>query len=207
MVAYASGIRFTGFMNPFTDSYVLLPPWLQFVLTITWIFGVTTVINWSDGIDCLAGGLSALSGFTFFVAALLLGQSDSALMAALVVGAAFGFLKYNYFPAKIYMGDSGANFLGFVLAVISLHGAFKQATVISMFVPVLALGVPIFDNLVVVLRRFLNKRPLSGADASQIHHRLLRSGMKPKQVVKLLMLVSVGLNLASIVLLLIGLQG
>ena len=199
-LAFAAGARFTGFMNPFTDVYVVLPVWLQYGLTVLWIFGVTTVVNWSDGMDGLAGGLSALCCGTLAITALYKGQPESALMAFAVMGAILGFLRYNIIPAKVYMGDSGANFLGFMIAIISLHGSFKQATVISSLIPVLALGVPIFDNLFVVAKRFVERRPIYAADAGQIHHRLLKRGLKPAHVLVFLFLVSACLNLTSIIL-------
>lgn len=205
VLVYFSGIAFTGFYNPITEQYVLLPVWLQFILTILWIFGVTTVINFSDGMDGLAGGLSAISAVTLFIVALAKGQDNSAFMAIILVGVALAYLRYNKPPAKIFMGDAGATFLGFILSVIALDGVFKQATVLSLFIPILALGVPIFDNLFVVARRFLQGKPIYQADASQAHYRLLRSGMNPKQVVAFLCLISVCLSLSSIILLLVQL--
>ncbi|HBZ79314.1 MULTISPECIES: MraY family glycosyltransferase [Brevibacillus] len=204
VIVYMSGITFSGFYNPLSGEYILLPEWLQFVLTILWIFGVTTVINFSDGMDGLAGGLSAISAGTLFVVALVKGQNTSAIMAISLVGVALAYLRYNKPPAKIFMGDAGATFLGFILAVIALDGAFKQATVLSLFIPILALGVPIFDNLFVVMKRFMQGKPIYQADASQVHYRLLRTGLNPKQVVAFLCLISVCFSLTSIILLLLG---
>ncbi|MCX7710658.1 MAG: undecaprenyl/decaprenyl-phosphate alpha-N-acetylglucosaminyl 1-phosphate transferase [Clostridia bacterium] len=203
IMVYSSGIVFYGFTNPFTQQYIVLPAFMQFILTILWVLGVTTVINWSDGMDGLAGSLTAIAASTLFVVALAKGQNDSALLAVVVVGAVLGFLRYNRHPAQVFMGDSGANFLGFVLGVIALDGAFKQATFVSILIPVLALGVPIFDNLFVVTRRFLNGQPIYKADAGQIHHRLLSSGLNPKQVVTFISLISVCLSLMSIIILLL----
>ncbi|KQL45930.1 UDP-phosphate N-acetylgalactosaminyl-1-phosphate transferase [Brevibacillus choshinensis] len=204
VIVYWSGITFSGFYNPFSGEYILLPVWLQFFLTILWIFGVTTVINFSDGMDGLAGGLSAISAGTLFVVAVAKGQSTSAVMAISLIGVALAYLRYNKPPAKIFMGDAGATFLGFILAVIALDGAFKQATVLSLFIPILALGVPIFDNLFVVTKRFMQGKPIYQADASQVHYRLLRTGLNPKQVVAFLCLISVCFSLTSIILLLLG---
>ena len=204
VIVYQAGIIFRGFANPFTYQYIVLPGWLQFLLTVTWIFGVTTVINWSDGMDGLAGSLIAISGSTLFIVALAKGQANSALVSVLLVGTVLGFLRYNRHPAQIFMGDSGANFLGFLLSIIALEGAFKHATLISLFVPVLALGVPIFDNIFVVIKRFLERKPLYQADASQIHHRLLNSGLKPKQVLAFVCLVNVCFSLLSIIILLLN---
>jgi UDP-N-acetylmuramyl pentapeptide phosphotransferase/UDP-N-acetylglucosamine-1-phosphate transferase len=204
VLVYLSGITFTGFVNPLSGEYLLLPVWLQFVLTILWIFGVTTVINFSDGMDGLAGGLTAISAGTLFVVALAKGQFTSAVMAISLVGVSIAYLRYNKPPAKIFMGDAGATFMGFILAVIALDGAFKQATVLSLFIPILALGVPIFDNLFVVFKRAIQGKPIYQADASQVHYRLLRTGLNPKQVVAFLCLISVCFSLTSIILLLLG---
>lgn len=204
LIIYYSGITFDGFTNPFTHSYVALPSSISFFLTFTWIFGLTTVINWSDGVDGLAGTLSAIAGTTLFVVALAKNQTNSAMMSILLVGALIGFLKYNKYPARIYMGDSGANFLGFILAIISLDGVFKQATVMSIMIPILVLGVPIFDNIYVIMKRIKKRKPIYEADASQIHHRLLSSGLTPKQVVQFISLISVSLSLLSIIILLLN---
>lgn len=203
IIIYYSGIVFYGFTNPLTHQYILLPVYMQFVLTIMWILGVTTVINWTDGMDGLAGSLSAIAGSTLFVVALAKGQNESALISALIVGAALGFLRYNKHPAQIFMGDSGANFLGFILGIVALNGAFKQATLISISIPVLALGVPIFDNLFVVFKRLSKGEPIYKADASQIHHRLLSSGLNQKQVVVFISLIGVCFSLLSIIILLL----
>lgn len=203
ILVYVSGVVFTGFYNPFSGEYVFLPVILQFLLTILWIFGVTTVINFSDGLDGLAGGLSAISAMTLFIVALTMGQSSSAIMAVILVGVTLGYLRFNKPPAKIFMGDAGATFLGFMLAVIALDGAFKQATVLSLFIPILALGVPIFDNLFVVIKRFLQGKAIYRADASQAHYRLLRAGLNQKQTLLFLCLVSTCFGLSSIILLLV----
>lgn len=203
VLVFASGIAFTGFVNPFSGEYILLPIWLQFILTILWIFGVTTVINFTDGMDGLAGGLSAISALTLFVVALTMGQANSAIMAIILVGVTIAYLRYNRAPAKIFMGDAGATFIGFILAVIALDGAFKQATVLSLFIPILALGVPIFDNIFVVIRRMMQGKAIYQADASQAHYRLLRAGLTQKQVVLFLYLIGTCFSLSSIILLLL----
>lgn len=203
VIVYMSGIVFYGFSNPFTGQEVELWTWLQFLLTVMWIFGVTTVINFTDGMDGLAGGLSAISAGTLFVVALAKGQSESAIMAMLLVGVSLGYLKYNKPPAKVFMGDAGATFLGFMLGVIALDGAFKQATVLSLFIPILALGVPIFDNLFVIIKRMREGKPIYMADATQAHYRLLKMGLKPKQVVWFLWLINLCFGLTSIILLLL----
>jgi UDP-GlcNAc:undecaprenyl-phosphate GlcNAc-1-phosphate transferase len=203
IIVYQSGTVFYGFNNPLTGEDFILPAWAQFLLTVTWIFGVTTVINFSDGMDGLAGGLSTISAVTLFVVALAKEQPESALMAIILVGVGLGYLRYNKPPAKVFMGDAGASFIGFMLAVIALGGAFKQATLLSIFIPILAMGVPIFDNLFVVAKRLMNGKPIYQADATQAHYRLLKSGLNPTQVVLFLCLTNVCFCLASIIMLLL----
>lgn len=200
ILVYVGGVQFYGFTNQMNGDYILLPVFLQFILTVLWVFGVTTVINFTDGMDGLAGGISCISACTLFVVALAMGNTTAALMGIILVGICLGYLKYNHFPAKILMGDAGATFLGFMLAVISLDGAFKQATVISIFVPILALGVPIFDNLYVVYKRIKEKKPIYIGDASQVHFRLVARGLSQKQAVYFLYLVSICFNLSAIIL-------
>ncbi|NKF06195.1 undecaprenyl/decaprenyl-phosphate alpha-N-acetylglucosaminyl 1-phosphate transferase [Clostridium gasigenes] len=203
VIVFKCGIVFIGFTNPFTGIYTELSMMLQFTLTITWIFGVTTVINWSDGMDGLAGGLSFISAMTFAGAALILNQGDSAIISLMLAGVIVGFLVYNRYPARIFMGDSGANLLGFILSIIALDGAFKQATVLSLFIPILALAVPIFDNLFVIVKRFLEGKPVYQADRSQIHYRLQEKGFSQRQVVTYINIISLTFSAISIILLLI----
>lgn len=203
IVAYSSGVVFYGFTNPLTQEHIMLPVILQFLLSVTWIFGVTTVINFIDGLDGLAGGISAISATTLFIVALVKGQNEYAMMAMILVGVVIGYLRYNKQPAQIYMGDAGATFIGYILGVIALGGAFKQATVLSVFIPILALGVPIFDNIFVVIKRFLEGKAIYEADRSQVHYRLLSKGLNQKQVVTFLCLVNLCMGLMSIIILLL----
>ncbi|MBW6409139.1 MraY family glycosyltransferase [Clostridium weizhouense] len=203
ILVFNADIAFRGFTNPFTGEFVWLSTTIQFVLTITWIFGVTTVINWSDGMDGLAGGISFISAITFFIAAIILKQDISAAISIVLAGSILGFLYYNRYPAKVFMGDSGANLLGFILSITALDGAFKQATVLSLFIPILALAVPIFDNIFVIFKRFSEGKPVYQADRSQIHFRLEEKGFTPKQVVNYIMIISFIFSAISIILLLI----
>jgi len=207
VLAFAAGIRFTGFMNPITDQYVYFHIGLQFFLTVLWFVGLVTVFNFMDGLDGLSGLLAMLSGCTLFIVALAMNQPDSAFMAVLFVGVVTGFLRHNLPPAKVYMGDSGAYLLGFLLAAISLHGAFKQATMISVFIPILAMGVPIFESVRVFVRRLMARQSVTLADSQSettyFHHRLVRAGMKPPYALALIVLVSACLNLTAIILMLV----
>ena len=203
ILVFKAGIVFVGFTNPITNNFIELNAVIQFLLTITWIFGVTTVINWSDGMDGLAGGLSLISAITFFLAAIILNQPKSALVSIILAGVICGFLYYNKYPAKVFMGDSGANLLGFILSITALDGAFKQATVLSLFIPILALAVPIFDNLFVIIKRFSEGKPVYQADRSQIHYRLEEKGFSTVQVINYIMVISFTFSAISIILLLL----
>ena len=203
VIVYKSGVSFEGFTNPLTGVYLHLPEIVQFILTITWIFGVTTVINWSDGMDGLAGGLSFISAMTFATTAIILVQPTSLLFSLILGAVVLAFLFYNKYPARIFMGDSGANFLGFILSIIALDGAFKGATILSLMIPILALAVPIFDNLFVVFKRFSEGKPVYQADRSQIHYRLQAKGFNTNQVVTYISIISLTCSIVSIILLLI----
>ena len=202
-MVFKAGIVFRGITNPFTGEFTQFSGWIKYILTITGIFGVTTVINWSDGMDGLAGSISIISAMTMFVVALAKGQFNSAYMSITLVGSILAFLRYNRHPARVFMGDSGANFLGFILAIIALEGAFKQATALSILVPVLALGVPIFDNIFVIFRRFQSGKPVYEADRSQIHYRLQERGMSVKQIVSYICILSGCLSLVSLLIIMI----
>ncbi|RXT08127.1 MraY family glycosyltransferase [Ammoniphilus sp. CFH 90114] len=202
-VIVALGIRIDGITNFFVDhGMIMFPDWLATALTILWIVAITNMMNFIDGVDGLAAGITSISSMTLFFIALIQGQYAAAMVAIILMGAVLAFLKYNFHPASIFMGDSGATFLGFTLAVIAVDGAFKGATLASIFVPVFALGVPIFDTLIVFLKRFLSGKGLHIADRSHTHHTLMRWGLNQKQTVAFLYLIGACLSLTSIVLLL-----
>lgn len=133
-----------------------------------------------------------------FIIALIKGENVSASIAIALVGMTLGFLIFNKYPAKVFMGDSGANFLGFILAIIALEGAFKQTTTLSILIPILILGIPIFDNIFVILKRIKRKKPIYKADRSQVHYRLLEKGLSINQTVTYLCVLSIFLSLISI---------
>lgn len=202
-IVYKSGIVFEGFTSPFNGTYIVIPTIIQFILTMTWIFGVTTVINWSDGMDGLAGGLSFISAITFAASAIILSQPASLVLSLITAGVILAFLFYNKYPAKVFMGDSGANFLGFILSIIALDGAFKGATILSLMIPILALAVPIFDNIFVIFKRFSEGKPIYQADRSQIHYRLQEKGLNTNQIVRYISIISLTCSIISLLMLLI----
>ena len=145
-------------------------------LTIVWIVAIMNMVNFLDGLDGLAAGVAAIAGVTFAVIALSLAKPDAAILSAIVFGACVGFLRHNFYPARIFMGDSGALLLGFVLATISVQGLLKTAATVALFFPLLVLAVPIVDTTFVVARRLKHGQKVFEADQAHLHHRFLRRG-------------------------------
>ncbi|PKL77457.1 MAG: undecaprenyl-phosphate alpha-N-acetylglucosaminyl 1-phosphate transferase [Candidatus Melainabacteria bacterium HGW-Melainabacteria-1] len=183
--AFWLGVKITFISNPF-GGMVLFPEWLSFVLTVVWLVAITNTINLIDGLDGLAGGVSTIAGITLFMMALDRSQSLSALVAIALVGATLGFLRYNFNPAKIFMGDCGSLFLGFMLGALSITGAMKVAATVAVFLPILILGIPIFDTTFAIVRRLLARKPIFQADKGHLHHRLLNIGLSQRRAVLLI---------------------
>lgn len=199
-----AGSRVRGVSLPFTHHhYVLLPHVLSTLVTVVWIVGVINVFNFLDGVDGLAAGVAAISGLTLFLIALLRHDTFSAVLAIGLVGSCLGFLRHNFYPARIIMGDAGSTVVGFLLAAVSVIGALKSVTLVSIVVPVLALGVPIFDGLRVVLIRALRGQPVYKADKNHSHHRLLHAGFSQVQTVTVMYLVSACFSLVSMIVVLL----
>ncbi len=168
-------------------------------ITVIWIVGIINAINLIDGLDGLAAGVVFFAGLTNFVVAYLTGAFFPALIMAAMLGAVLGFLFYNFNPARIFMGDSGSYFLGYVIATASLVGSLqKTSTAVSLLVPIVALGIPIFDTLFSMVRRFLEKRPLFAPDRGHLHHRLLDMGITHRRAVLILYSVCIVLTIAAI---------
>ncbi|SES88654.1 UDP-GlcNAc:undecaprenyl-phosphate GlcNAc-1-phosphate transferase [Oceanobacillus limi] len=152
------------------------------IITILWIVGITNAINLIDGLDGLAAGVSSIALLTIAGMALIMGDVYVVSIALILFFSTMGFLRYNFYPAKIFMGDTGAMFLGYMISVLALLG-FKNITVISFVIPIFILGVPISDTLIAMVRRFINKQPISSPDSSHLHHRLMKYGFTHKQTV------------------------
>ena len=176
----AFGVWIDHFTFPFLGA-VDVPEWLGIPLTILWIVAVMNMVNFLDGLDGLAAGVCAIAGFTFAVIALSLGSSDAAILSAIVAGACVGFLRHNFFPARIFMGDSGALVLGYTLAAISVAGLLKTASTVVLFLPLLVLAIPIIDTSFVVARRLKHGLPVSAPDKSHLHHRFLAIGFSQRR--------------------------
>jgi len=167
-------------------------------ITVIWIVAVTNSVNLIDGLDGLADGVSTIAALTMLIIALLMGAMEMAVICAALVGGCIGFIPYNRNPAKIFMGDTGATFLGFVLATVSVAGLFKLYAVISFVVPFIILGFPIFDTVSAFTRRILKGQNPMKADRSHTHHKLIDMGMNQKQAVATLYLVATVLGLCAV---------
>lgn len=174
--------------------------WLSIPVTVLWIVGMTNAVNLIDGLDGLACGVSSISSLTLLVIALMLEEPTVAVLVAALAGGCLGFLPYNLNPAKIFMGDTGATFLGFVLAWISIQGLFKMYTLISFVVPFLLFGLPIFDTCFAFVRRIAHGQSPMHADRSHVHHRLIDMGFSQKQAVAVLYVITAILGLSAVVL-------
>ena len=181
-VVVASGLRMEFVGNPFGGGLIQLG-YLAIPVTLIYVVGFTNVINLIDGLDGLAAGVSAIAAATLLVLAAQGNRLDAAAMAAALIGACVAFLWFNFYPASIHMGDSGALFLGFTLSVISLTGVMKSTAAIALAVPLFIVGVPIFDTASAIIRRVIQGRPIQEADRGHIHHRLLGRGFNQTQTV------------------------
>ncbi len=178
--------------------YINLGLW-SIPITMVWIVGVTNAVNLIDGLDGLAVGVSSIASVALLSLTLVSQNLNAAIVTAALAGAGFGFLPYNFNPAKIFMGDTGSTFLGFVLACISVQGIMKMYAVISFAVPVLILGLPIFDTLFAIIRRLLTGKPIMAPDRGHLHHRLLDMGFSQKQTVAILYTLTSLLCLTAVV--------
>jgi len=158
-----------------------LPAGVGMPLTVIWIVAVMNMVNFLDGMDGLAAGVCAIAGITYAVLALSLEKIDPAVLSAIVAGACIGFLRHNFFPARIFMGDSGALALGFLLAAVSVQGLLKTASTVVLFLPLLVLAVPILDTSFVVARRLKHRQRVSAPDQAHLHFRFLRRGFSQRR--------------------------
>jgi UDP-GlcNAc:undecaprenyl-phosphate GlcNAc-1-phosphate transferase len=193
--------------NPFGGpAVIMLPRFVSSLVTIMWIFAMTKTVDFMDGLDGLAAGIGAIGAGVLAIMAYYSVQPHVALMAAALSGACIGFLRYNFNPAKIFMGTGGSQFVGFVLAAISIIGLFKVAAAMAVALPILVFGVPIVDGVFVVFKRFRDRRPIHVADKTHLHHRLLDRGFTHKQAVIVIYVMCLALGGTALVLLLLWLR-
>ncbi|MFA5928664.1 MAG: MraY family glycosyltransferase [Candidatus Margulisiibacteriota bacterium] len=197
LVVHVYGVRVESFSNPF-GSGILNLGFIGEPLSIIWIVGITNTINLIDGLDGLAAGVGSISAFTLFLVALMLGRVEAAILLITLFGVTLGFLRYNFSPASIFMGDTGSTFIGYLLAVASIIGVLKSSASLALGVPILALGIPIFDTASAIIRRLKRGQHIFHPDGEHLHHRLLLSGFSQKQAVLLIYYASILLSIAAL---------
>ena len=193
-------IQFISNPNVFSNATYLNLGWLSVPITIIWIVAITNAVNFIDGLDGLAVGVSSISAAALIVIALMVAETNIAIILCALFGACLGFIPYNMNPAKIFMGDSGSTFLGYILATLSITGLFKMYAIISFAVPFLILGLPIFDICFAFLRRIAHGQSPMQADRGHVHHRLIDMGFTQKQAVAIAYMLTAILGLAAVVL-------
>lgn len=191
-VLLAAGVRIEGFLNQ------PLPGWLGGILTVFWVVALVNAINFIDGLDGLAAGVTAIATLTFAVICAMRQQVGAALLAVALASACIGFLPHNFSPARIFMGDLGSHFLGYVVAAVAVAGTLKRAAAVTVAAATLALAFPLLDTAFAVLRRFLRGQAISVADDQHLHHRLVRGGLSDVQAVLLIWLVCAAFSVAAV---------
>ena len=197
-IAIYFGVVVSFVTNPFDGPIEL--GYLGIPLTFLWIVGISNAINLIDGLDGLAAGVSAIAAATIGFVAYTQGQNSVFIAAFILVAAIIGFLPYNFHPARTFMGDGGSNFLGFILGCLAIMGLTKSTAVISLFVPIVILGIPIFDTFFAIIRRIYNKAPIFMPDKSHLHHRLMAIGCGHRNSVLIIYAISGFFGLMAIVL-------
>ncbi len=190
LIIALSGSQIEFFTNIISTKEVVWLKYLSIPVTLFWICGITNTVNLIDGLDGLAAGISLISAVSLMFIALKMNLLAVAIIAAAIGGGCLGFLPYNFNPAKIFMGDTGALYLGFMLSYISIQGVMKYATTLMIFVPVLVLGVPVFDTAFAMIRRYISGKKIFAADKGHLHHRLLALGLTQRQTVLILYAIS-----------------
>ena len=179
-VAAASGLVIGNVANPFTAELIPIG-WLAYPITVVYLVAFTNVINLIDGLDGLAAGITAISCAAMFYLSYEAHQIDAAVLACILAGCCLGFLRYNFNPASIFMGDCGSNMLGFLLGVIALLGVNRVAAATTLIVPLVIAGVPIIDTFAAIVRRRRGHTAISQADTGHIQHRLIKQGFDQRQ--------------------------
>jgi UDP-GlcNAc:undecaprenyl-phosphate GlcNAc-1-phosphate transferase len=198
IILFLFGFEIQKLSNPFGDAIYL--GWLSFPVTVFWLVGLSNAFNLIDGIDGLASGVAFFAASALLAVALFFGNIVPSLFAAALAGATLGFLRYNFNPAKIFMGDSGSLLLGFTIGAISIHGSAKAHAAVAILIPIVALGFPIMDTLLAIARRIYRGLPIPTADKEHIHHKLIQCGFSHRRAA--LMLYSFCIVLSSFAVLL-----
>ncbi|MBN1621914.1 MAG: undecaprenyl/decaprenyl-phosphate alpha-N-acetylglucosaminyl 1-phosphate transferase [Endomicrobiales bacterium] len=209
-IAIDYGVRIQGLAIPFVEKYYNFPLILGQIVTVFWLTGFMNTINLADGLDGLAAGIGAIAAGTFFIVALLQATTSdlflskqlalSSVLAITLMGACLGFLVWNFYPAKVFMGDCGALFIGYILATTSVIGTLKSTAVIALFIPIVVVALPILDVALSIFRRLRKGMGVMEPDKDHIHHRLLSFGWTQREVVLLMYVFTLILSIGSILL-------
>ncbi|MDO4581143.1 MAG: MraY family glycosyltransferase [Bacillota bacterium] len=197
LVLVQGGVAIRFITNPFDGGLISLGVF-AIPLTVLWLVGVSNTINLVDGLDGLSAGISAIAALSMAIVCSAQGEYVAAAIAGVLAASCFGFLRYNFNPARTFMGDCGSLFLGFVLGALALMGLAKGATFISVFIPLIVLGIPIFDTFFAIVRRLILHKPVFEADKMHLHHRLLSLGLTHKQTVLTIYAVSLVMGLCAV---------
>lgn len=197
-ILFQFSVRISFISNPFGEGYYFFPWIVSLIVTVIWIVGITNTINLVDGLDGLAAGVAFIASISIGYIAFIHGRLDVCMAMLAMAGGALGFLPFNFNPAKIFMGDGGSLFLGFMLAGLSVMSPMKSATMLATVVPVLVLAIPIFDTAFAILRRIINKRPIMEADKGHLHHRIMAVGLGQRRTVLTLYGISGVMGVAAI---------
>jgi len=199
LIVIAGGISITNIRNPFTGAYLVFSPALSLIITVVWIAGVCNLIDFADGLDGLAAGITAIAGSTLAIISSILGRNYATTMALILIGMSIGFIRHNMSKdKKVFMGDSGANLLGFILGTIAIEGTMKSTTAIAILVPFIVLGQPIIDTGMNVIRRTLKREPFYKADKDHLHHKLLKWGLNSTQALLFIYLINICFSLMAL---------
>lgn len=199
LIVIFDGLHINYLTIPFVEQSIPINTWIAIPISLIWIIGVTNAVNLIDGLDGLASGVTIIASLSIFIMSLIMGNIVIALLALALIGSVLGFLIYNFYPAKIFMGDTGSLLLGFLLAVFSIFN-FKQVTFITFIIPILILAVPIIDTTVAIIRRKVNKQRIMDPDKNHLHHRLLDSGFSHRQAVVFIYFISIFFGTTAILL-------
>ncbi|GBF12297.1 MraY family glycosyltransferase [Tepidibacillus sp. HK-1] len=195
-IVVSGGVKIQFITVPVFYKIIYLGEW-SWLVSILWIVGITNALNLIDGLDGLAAGVSSIALSTIFIMSLIMGNTMVAIITLVLLGATIGFLFFNFYPAQIFMGDSGSLYLGFFLSTLSILG-FKNITVVSYLIPIVILGVPIFDTIFAIIRRFRLKLPITAPDKKHLHHCLIDMGFSHRKTVLIIYGINILFSLAAI---------
>ncbi|NIN91565.1 MAG: undecaprenyl/decaprenyl-phosphate alpha-N-acetylglucosaminyl 1-phosphate transferase, partial [Candidatus Aenigmarchaeota archaeon] len=198
IILFLFGFEIQRISNPFGSAIHL--GWLSLPVTVFWLVGLSNAFNLIDGIDGLASGVAFFATSALLAVALFLGNILPSLFTAALAGATLGFLRYNFNPARIFMGDSGSLFLGFTIAAISIHGSEKAHAAVAILIPIVALGLPIMDTFLAIARRVYRGFPIPTADKEHIHHKLIQYGFSHRRAALMLYSFCIVLSFLAVLL-------